>query len=42
MRHYSDAEVSKAEMIMKYLEQGFKYDTAYEKAAEELQRPRLV
>ena len=42
VRDYSEAEVRKIELILKYLNQGFKHDVAYQKAVEEMQRPRLL
>jgi DNA-binding transcriptional MerR regulator len=42
VRDYSATEVHKIEHIIKYLDQGFKYDIAYQKAMEELAQPRLV
>ena len=34
-RNYSEQEVKKIKLIWKYLKQGFKYDTAYQKAMNE-------
>ena len=42
VKDYSVTEVRKIEYIIKYLDQGFKYDIAYQKAMEELAQPRLV
>jgi len=42
VRDYSDTEVLKIQLIVKYLSQGFKYSVAYEKAMDELRRPRLL
>ena len=42
VRQYPDSEVLKTELIVKYLSQGFRYDIAYQKAKDELRRPRLV
>ena len=42
VKDYSATEVRKIEHIIKYLDQGFKYDIAYQKAMEELAQPRLV
>lgn len=42
VRDYSVTEVRKIEYIIKYLDQGFKYDIAYQKAMEELAQPRLI
>jgi len=41
VKEYSENEVRKIQLIAKYLNQGFKYETAYEKAMDELSRPRL-
>jgi len=40
-REYSDEEFRKLELIWKYLQSGFKYKIAYQKAMEELQCPKL-
>jgi DNA-binding transcriptional MerR regulator len=42
VRNYPDEEVVKVRLIIKYFEQGFNYDMAYQKAMEELQQPRLA
>jgi len=42
VKDYSATEVRKIAYILKYLDQGFKYDIAYQKAMEELAQPRLV
>lgn len=42
VRDYTDNDAYKAETIIKYLEQGFRYDVAYQKAMEELQSSRLI
>ena len=42
VRDYSESTVSTIELILKYVNQGFKHDVAYQKAMEELQQPRLV
>jgi len=41
-RFYPDREVEKIRTIWKYLEQGFRYRVAYERALEELQQPKLL
>ena len=41
VKEYSENEVRKIQLIAKYLNQGFKYEVAYEKAMDELTRPRL-
>ena len=40
-REYSEEEFKKLELIWKYLQGGFKYKIAYQKALEELQNPKL-
>ena len=42
VRDYSEAEIRKIELIVKYRRQGFQHGVAYEKALEEMERPRLV
>ena len=42
VRDYPEAEVRKIELIVKYRRQGFEHNTAYEKALEEMARPRLI
>ncbi len=42
VKDYSATEVRKIEHIIKYLDQGFKYDIAYQKAMEELDQPHLI
>ena len=41
-RFYSDREVEKVRAIWKYLKQGFRYRTAYERALEDLKQPKLL
>ncbi|MBA7644589.1 hypothetical protein ES703_52333 [subsurface metagenome] len=41
VREYPEEEVLKIKLIAKYLDQGFKYEVAHDKALDELQRPRL-
>jgi hypothetical protein len=40
-REYSEEDFKKLELIWKYLQSGFKHKTAYQKALEELQSPKL-
>lgn len=42
VRNYTESEVKKIEIVVKYLHQGFRYDVAYQKAIEEMQSPRLI
>ena len=42
VRYYSEEEATKVRLIIKYLDQGFRYDVAYEKAIEEIQSPQLI
>jgi DNA-binding transcriptional MerR regulator len=42
VRDYSESIVSIIELILKFVNQGFKHDVAYQKAMSELQQPRLV
>jgi DNA-binding transcriptional MerR regulator len=41
VREYPEDEVQKIQVLAKYLNQGFKYEVAYDKALNEIQRPRL-
>ncbi|MCX5906120.1 MAG: MerR family transcriptional regulator [Deltaproteobacteria bacterium] len=40
-REFTEEEFKKLELIWKYLQSGFKYKIAYQKAIEELQNPKL-
>ena len=42
VRDYAESEVRKIELIIKYRREGFELEAAYQKALEELQRPRLI
>jgi DNA-binding transcriptional MerR regulator len=42
VRDYEEAEVQKVELLIKYRRDGFELDTAYTKAMDELQQPRLI
>jgi hypothetical protein len=41
VRHFEDKEVRKIEVIIKYRRQGFTWDTAFNKAQQELDKPAL-
>jgi hypothetical protein len=41
VRQFQDADVRKIELIIKYRRQGFTWDTAFQKAREELDKPTL-
>lgn len=41
VREYGEADIRKAEIIIKYRRQGFTWDTAYEKTLQELEKPSL-
>jgi hypothetical protein len=41
VRDYQDADIRKVQLIIKYRRQGFTWDIAFEKAAEELTNPQL-
>ena len=40
-REYTDEDVEKVKLIWKYLQKGFKYKVAFDKAMEELESPQL-
>ena len=42
VRFYSEEEATKVRLIIKYLDQGFRYDVAYQKMTEEMQNPQLL
>ena len=42
VRDYPEAEVQKLELIVKYRREGYEHAVAYQKAKEELERPRLL
>ena len=42
VRDYPEGEVRKIELIVKYRRQGFEHNTSYEKALQEIERPRLI
>ncbi len=41
VRFYSKEEATKVRLIIKYLDQGFRYDVANEKATKDIQNPQL-
>ena len=41
-RFYPAREVEKVRAIWKYLQQGFRYRSAYERALEDLKQPKLL
>jgi DNA-binding transcriptional MerR regulator len=41
VRQFQDADIRKTELIIKYRRQGFIWDTAYQKACQELDKPTL-
>jgi DNA-binding transcriptional MerR regulator len=41
-RYYPAREVDKVRAIWKYLQQGFRYRAAYERALEDLKQPKLL
>ena len=42
IRYYPEREINKLEFLIKYLDQGFRYDIAYQKTIEEIQNPRFM
>ena len=42
VRDYSDAEVRKIELLVKFRRQGFQHSAAYTRAVEELEQPLLI
>lgn len=42
IRYYPEREINKLELLIKYLDQGFRYDIAYQKTVEEMQNPQLL
>lgn len=40
-REYSEEDFKRLELIWKYLQSGFKHKTAYQKATEEMETPKL-
>ena len=42
VRDYSDSEVRKIELLVKYRRQGFEHEVAHNKATQEIEQPRLV
>jgi DNA-binding transcriptional MerR regulator len=41
-RFYPESEVEKIRLIWKYLQQGYRYRAAYERAIAELRQPNLI
>ncbi len=42
VRFYSEGETTKVRLIIKYFDQGFRYDIAYEKAIEEIKSTQFI
>ena len=42
IRYYPEREINKLELLIKYLDQGFRHDIAYQKMVEEMQKPQLL
>jgi DNA-binding transcriptional MerR regulator len=42
VRQYQETDVRKIELIIKYRRQGFTWDTAYNKALQEMEKPSLL
>ena len=42
IRDYPDSELAKVELIVRYFNQGYRYDVAYRKAIDDLSQPRLL
>ncbi len=42
IRYYPEVEINKLELLIKYLDQGFRYDIAYQKTVAEMQNPRFM
>ncbi len=42
VRTYSEDQVQLVKLIVKHVEEGFKHDTAYKKAIDQMNNPRLV
>ena len=41
VRHFQDTDTRKIQLIIKYRRQGFTWDTAFQKAQQELNKPTL-
>ncbi len=41
VRHFQDEDVRTTELIIKYRRQGFTWDTSFQKARQEIDRPAL-
>ena len=42
VRNYSEDQIELVKLIVKHIDEGFKHDTAYEKAIDQINNPRLV
>lgn len=42
VRHYEESEIPVIENIVRYLNEGFRYEAAYERALQDTQNPRLI
>ena len=42
VRHYPESQIHRLSLISRYLEEGYKYDTAIQKAENETNKPRLI
>ena len=42
VRNYSEDQVQLVKLIVQHIEKGFKHDTAYKKAIDQINNPRLV
>ena len=42
VRNYSEDQVQLVKLIVQHIEEGFKHDTAYKKAIDQMNNPRLV
>ena len=42
IRYYPKHQIAKIATLIKYIDQGFRYDIAYQKTIEEMQNPRFI
>jgi len=42
IRYYPECEINKLELLIKYIDQGFRYDIAYQKTTEEMHNLQLL
>jgi DNA-binding transcriptional MerR regulator len=42
VRQFQETDIRKIELIIKYRRQGFTWDTAFNKASQEMERPSLL